>query len=623
MNTKRFNYLRVGLPMTAMMILAQPSLGATPSGGSLSPASPTLTWTGGAFLVPTSVSCNGIAAATCDSFTLTILPPKQAFVVTVRIAGRRSGDDIDLFVRDPNGDTIAMSGTPGGSEEVVLNNPAAGTYTVTVQPFLVVPSNGPSYDGFAAIGSPSHDEISNAYNGAVFTADFRGAPSSTPAPSSPLVSQLKVSFNYVGRQAAEPTIGVNQYNSAFFAASTFDSPVGVPGIARLARTLVLRSRDKGVTWQSVSPPLLLGQTTATDPDFSLDPYLHVDPVTGRLYSFDLNVVCSEGIFSDDEGVTWQHSLPCSNPVNDHLTVISAAPGRGPAATPAGPYPRMLYYCFNRVVDSSCERSNDGGLTYTPTTPAFTGSDPDAGSLCGGLTGQLAADATGRIFLPKGHCGLPWVAVSEDGGSTWTRVRIAGNTPMADHEVSLAVDTADNVYAVWADGPFRLPFISVSTDHGLNWSTPIMMAPPGVHEVNFPTIAAGDAGRIAILFPGTESQDRTDATRPWNIYIVVSVDALSANPVFTWTIANDKSDPVHRGSCGPDRCDAEDGGSMFDFLDIQVSPVDGVFWGTASDTCVTDPDPARNCVTNPGAQKLRPGQGVAIRQLKGPSLFAKR
>ena len=63
--------------------------------------------------------------------------------------------------------------------------------------------------------------------------------------------------------------------------------------------------------------------------------------------------------------------------------------------------------------------------------------------------------------------------------------------------------------------------------------------------------------------------------------------------------------------------------MFDFLDIQVSPVDGVFWGTASDTCVTDPDPARNCVTNPRAQELRPGQGVAIRQLKGPSLFAKR
>jgi len=28
-----------------------------------------------------------------------------------------------------------------------------------------------------------------------------------------------------------------------------------------------------------------------------------------------------------------------------------------------------------------------------------------------------------------------------------------------------------------------------------------------------------------------------------------------------------------------------------------------------DTCVPDPDPAKNCVTNPQAQKLRPGQGA--------------
>ena len=30
----------------------------------------------------------------------------------------------------------------------------------------------------------------------------------------------------------------------------------------------------------------------------------------------------------------------------------------------------------------------------------------------------------------------------------------------------------------------------------------MIAPPGVKEVNFPTITAGDAGHIALTFPGT-------------------------------------------------------------------------------------------------------------------------
>jgi hypothetical protein len=163
----------------------------------------------------------------------------------------------------------------------------------------------------------------------------------------------------------------------------------------------------------------------------------------------------------------------------------------------------------------------------------------------------------------------------------------------------------------------LPFLSVSRDHGQTWSTPVVFAPPGVHEVNFPTIVAGDPGRIAVLFPGSESSDRDDPARPWNIYVVVSVNALDADPTFTWTTANDPGDPVHRGGCGPGRCEAEDGGSMFDFLDIQVSPADGMFWGTASDTCIGE------CVTNPQAPKLRPGQGVAIRQLKGPSLFGRR
>jgi hypothetical protein len=613
--------LILALALAGATLLAAPLFAATPPSGIISPASPTISWTGGPFLAPNVVGCFSTLGIDpiCDEFKLTIVPPKQDFVVTVRITGRM-GDDIDLFVNDPNGNTIAMSTTSGAVEEVLLVNPAAGTYTVVVQPFLVVPTVS-TYSGFAAIGSPPHDVLSNSYNGVPFTANFIGVPNSTPAASSPLVPQLKVSFNFVGRRAAEPTIGVNKNNTGFFAAATFDSVIGVPGVARLARTVVMRSTDKGTTWQAVSPPLLLNQTGTTDPDFTLDPYLHVDPVTGRLFSFDLNLVCGgEEIFSDDEGVTWQSRQVCTAPVNDHQTLLTAPPGTG-LAKPTGKYPRMVYYCFNQVGDSACARSTDGGTTFVKTlTPAFLGSDPNAGSVCGGLTGQLAADSAGRIFLPKGHCGLPWVAITADGGDTWTRVKITANTPMADHEVSLAVDTADNIYAVWQDGTFRLSFLSVSKDHGLTWSTPIMMAPPGVHELNFPTITAGDPGRIAVLFPGSESQDFSDPTRPWNIYIVVSVNALDANPTFTWTIANDKNDPVHRGNCGPGRCDAQDGGSMFDFLDIQVSPADGAFWGTASKTCVTDPDPAKNCVTNPQAQKLRPGQGVAIRQVKGPSLF---
>lgn len=572
------------------------------------------------------MTCRNLES-TCDLFKLTIVPLKQDYVVTVRIRATNISDDLDLFVRQggTSGPTVASSGTAGGVEELVLRNPPAGTYTVVVQPFLVIP--GAMYDGVAEIASAPHDEPSNSYQGALYTPDFVGVPESRPVRSSLLVTELKVSFNYVGRQAAEPTLGVNANNTAFYAAATFDFPTATAP-RRLARTVVMRSRNKGVTWVAASPAFALSEEVEVgEPPFTLDPMIQVDPdggvvdpatgrKTGRIFSVDLNLACgANAIFSDDEGVTWTRNplFGCDTPVNDHHTIVTAPPPRGFSTLG---YPNMLYFCFNRVSDSSCNRSHDGGRTFLPAGTAFTGTDPNAGKFCGGLHGHLAGDSTGRIFLPKGHCGLPWVAVTEDAGTTWGHAQIAGHRPMDDHEVSLAVDSANNIYAVW-QGSFRLPYLSVSTDHGRTWSTPIMFAPPGVHEGNFPTIVAGDPGRIAVLFPGSESTDFDDATRPWNIYIVVSVNALDANPLFTWTTANNPRDPVHRGSCGPGRCDAEDGGSMFDFLDIQVSPADGMFWGTASDTCVGA------CVTDPTVRKLRPGEGVAIRQLKGPLLFVNR
>ena len=185
---------------------------ATAAAGTISPDSPAITWAGRPWTGPNPVTCFSINGTdpTCDRFALTIVPPRKDFVVTIRVTAANATDqvpptdDIDLYVRDPGGNTIAMSGTSGGIEEVVLNNPPGGTYVVVVQPFLVFPPPvGPgTYSGFAALGTPAHDELSNSYNGALFTANFVGVPNSTPARSSPLVPQLKVSFNYVGRRAA-------------------------------------------------------------------------------------------------------------------------------------------------------------------------------------------------------------------------------------------------------------------------------------------------------------------------------------------------------------------------------------------------------------------------------------
>ena len=155
----------------------------------------------------------------------------------------------------------------------------------------------------------------------------------------------------------------------------------------------------------------------------------------------------------------------------------------------------------------------------------------------------------------------------------------------------------------------------------------MIAPPGVHEVDFPSIDVGDPGKIAITFPGTTSTEGTkDKTRPWNSYVVMSTNALSSNPLFVSNIANPKWDPVHRGDCNG-RC-----GHMYDFLDIVSSPVDqGRVFAAAVDTCTAmekcnskrvvgeDDDDIFEYELGETHHAAIDMKGVVIREVSGPAL----
>ncbi|HEX2240407.1 MAG TPA: sialidase family protein, partial [Actinomycetota bacterium] len=211
----------------------------------------------------------------------------------------------------------------------------------------------------------------------------------------------------------------------------------------------------------------------------------------------------------------------------------------------------------------------------------------------------------RLFVPKGHCDFPWIAISEDAGDSWTRVQVS-DIPAAGTHLSVASDTAGNLYFVWWAQETRLPFLSVSRDSGKTWGKPMMIAPPGVTEANFPVITAGDPGKIAINFPSSTDEDRQGPERPWNQHVVVSTNALSRNPVFLSATANDPDDPVHRGACNG-RC-----AGMWDFLDIVIGPT-GELWATASDDCVG------MCISGL-AYSLKNGEGIAIRQIGGPRLL---
>ena len=427
----------------------------------------------------------------------------------------------------------------------------------------------------------------------------------TVSPSTPALYEgepLMVSAVRINHDAGEPTIAVDREGVAYYAALD-------------GTTDVRRSTDGGLTWSSVRPRLPV--VGVESPPVTLDPYIYVDEETGRLFNIELTVACSYLSFSDDQGETWTtNPLACGSFVNDHQTLIAADPV-APMTTVG--YPNVLYYCFNRVTDASCSRSLDGGLTWlqsgAPTFPGYevgeTYNKFGAPGLCGGLHGHAIADADGRVFIPKAHCGLPSLAVSEDGGLTWTRTvvnteLVTGIAHVGEH-TSVTVDDAGNVYYLWYDDEARNMWMAVSVDHGATFGEPLMVSPPGVTQVNFPTMVAGDAGKVALLFPGTTG-DPGDETRPWNSYVVVTENALDADPLFLSTTANDPADPIHRGTCHG-RC-----GGMLDFLDIITSPVDGDLWAAVVDTCTSTA-----CVADAAPNSANAADGIAVRQVGGPRI----
>lgn len=453
------------------------------------------------------------------------------------------------------------------------------------------------------LGSPATAQLTGVpVAGSVQLAYHAGAAAGIPssevpfctAPDEPIGcyagEKLVLQAAKIGSTAMEPTIGIHPDGTALMAGSTI--VVETPAVYGVAKTDARRSTDGGLTWTSVQPAIP-GQGGERIPPGNADPMIYVDPGTGRFFTFDLTGACNWLSFSDDKGQTWIHNpVACGDVPVDHQSIVAAKP----RSLPQHPlYENFLYYCTNRLIESACGRSIDGGITWTPSgQPAYTILDD-----CNGLTGHIDADPDGRIFLPTGNCDHPWVSFSEDAGQNWTQVQVS-TLGSADSHTSIASDSAGNLYYAWIadDGAGILPYLATSTDHGRTWSQPMMVAPPGVTQANFPVVAAGDPGEIAISFPSTT---KTSSTRPWDQTVVVTEDALGANPTFLSATGNPPTDPIHKGNC-TGRC-----GGLWDFIDIQISAA-GQAWVATSDDCVGSCPSAAHA-----------GDGIAIRQIGGPLL----
>lgn len=499
-----------------------------------------------------------------------------------------------LVMRDPAGVVSEIASALGGPLHLAFR-PGTGTLLVATQgegrtagdEILTTEIEGATGVALAApAGLPGPlGPITRTWVHKAVAPDDAAVPVTGPArpidPADYSGTLAEATARYTGENAIEPTIGIQTDGDLFMVESR--NPCSITLVVVCGRSEYFRSPDEGITWQEITPDTDQGQEM---PPVSADPLVHVDRTTNRVFANDLTSACTYMSYSDDDGATWtQNPVACGLPPVDHQTFVTAKP----RTVETSGYPNVIVMCSNAIAVSPCQRSLDGGDNWEAAGPAYA-APPLLPTRCGvGLTSHVSADPDGRLFLPRVSTTAACVAISEDDGASWITYPVSTTVPGGpDHEGRIAADSAGNLYYVWASRD-RLPYLTTSSDHGRTWSAPKMIAPPGVTTVNFPSIAAGKPGSIAISYMGTTVDygyaARNFAKASWNAYVMVTTDALGNDPTLVTTTANSLLDPIKRGQCGPGRCDL-----VFDFLDVDIDE-EGRPWATFGDMCYAD------CITN--------------------------
>ena len=434
-------------------------------------------------------------------------------------------------------------------------------------------------------------------------------PSYTNYPTTTLSGEDPRSANALGHDAGEPSIGVNhKTNKVMYQAvlqtiqATFDDST-VPA---------------KVAFKDVTNPVEGVET--------LDPILFTDSVTGRTFVSQLAPPCSVSSFTDTDGEPTVAGVPgsgyttstgCGVGANFDHQAFSAGPAPAGLPTSYGPN-RTVYYCSQVVVEATCARSLDGGITFPQSGVAYTFdlTDPNG---CTGLHGHLKVAPDGTAYLPNFECynpdGPPKAAlvVADPGPVLDFEVRrLPRNTTTADFDSDPAVgiDAAGTAYLAWEDATSNVN-VAVTKDRAKTYTDiQDLGAPFGIKNATMPTAIGGSAGRAAIAFLGTPTEapkakdgkpennlrsfdpDRGDPKGGWHLYVSttydsgkswVTVDATPTDPVqrdcIWWGDVDSDRIPAGDKSCSssPDR-------NLLDFIDMTVDKTGRVLVGYA-DGCV--------------------------------------
>lgn len=426
---------------------------------------------------------------------------------------------------------------------------------------------------------------------------------------------MSFQFSDVGETGKEPSIGITSSGCMFF----------------IAMEKPMRSCDYGQSWENMAD--------ITQAPFTSDPYGWVDPVTDRVFNIHMMGLESTWIgWSDNDGESWLGNPHDSGttPLNDHIKLasgpwIDSAYGLVGQLNPT--YETAVYFCFNKLAGISCFTSFDGGATFE-----VGGDIVGLASTNGGLHGAITTAPDGTVYLTP-RVATPTILMSKDNGLNWEEREMGmdAGTPNPRKNSEVATDTESNAYHVWTGSDFGV-YMSRSTDSGVTWEQEsIRLSPNQVISNTFPQVDAGDPGRIAITYLGSEDASELNQSdidgNPWNgnphfatsnvsyyLYITYSLNALDENPTFHTMRVSD--DPVQIGSICLNSGDCRDiGGSnrnLLDFNDLHID-LEGRVYVAFADGCTGD------CASNPNAtaENSRDGRGSVYYLANGPSLLVEK
>ncbi|MEA2444463.1 MAG: hypothetical protein QOJ12_1755 [Thermoleophilales bacterium] len=355
-----------------------------------------------------------------------------------------------------------------------------------------------------------------------------------------------------GYASSEPTIAISNKGTLLY------SP------ARTENSLA-RSLDGGGTW-SLTYPAKMQYTSLWN---TVDPVVTVDRRTGRAfwvratgdlrtapvlvdesplpYQAPTAVAYAHGFqvySSSDEGNDWLTADYQHENMGDWEKIFVGPPSSAPGAPQPIGYPGVVYVCANAPFEVSgprrdCYRSLDGGATFSEAGFLFPSSTSPS-DVCPALAGNAGVVGNdGTVYEPQTCSQGAWLAVSHDeGGSyTWLPVTGAPGTSGLGGGYQLAIDHADNLYALWTVGDAMS--LATSTDHGKTWSKPLAVTGPGLHNVTIPALAAGARGEVSVAYYATTDSSAKNLTA----YITQTHDALASSPVLYTGALNDPKTPI--------------------------------------------------------------------------------